>query len=223
MPTSGRKAADVLTASRRGAVAGAGFALVYALLLPVTSPRLADVLDSPVDRSRSSACWSRATALNVLTDSVFLAINRVWDYLRLNGILLGVVKCGLPFLLAGAGAFGLYGSVGGAIRCCARRQPVGDLPARARSPVALAVAGAARRARFAAAGYVDLRAHRAAAAGVPADGDQRARLGPGRRLLHQLPGRHPAQRGHPRGRQRDVRRERARHPPAARASSARAG
>ncbi len=41
-------------------------------------------------------------------------------------------------------------------------------------------------------------------------------------VLHQLPDRHPAQRGHPRGRQRDVRRERARHRAAASTSSARA-
>ena len=60
-----------------------------------------------------------ATALNVLTDSIFLAINRVRDYLRLNGILLGVAKCALPFALVGAGAMGLYGSVGGAILLCA--------------------------------------------------------------------------------------------------------
>ena len=52
-------------------------------------------------------------------------INRVWYYLRLNGILLGVAKCALPFLLAGAGALGLYGSVGGAILLCAVGQPRG--------------------------------------------------------------------------------------------------
>ena len=54
----------------------------------------------------------------MLSDSIFLAINRVRDYLRLNGILLGVVKCALPFALAGAGALGLYSSVGGAIALC---------------------------------------------------------------------------------------------------------
>lgn len=118
MPTSTRKAADVVTASLVVLVAGAAFALGYALLLPVTSPRLATVLDSPLTIGLFSLLVA-ATALNVLSDSVFLSINRVWDYLRLNGVLLGVVKCGLPFLLAGAGAFGLYGSVGGAILVCA--------------------------------------------------------------------------------------------------------
>jgi O-antigen/teichoic acid export membrane protein len=117
MPKSDRKAADVLTASLVVFVAGVAFALVYCVLLPLTSPRLTEVLGSPVAVAVYCVLVG-ATALNVLTDSVFLSINRVRDYLRLNGILLGVVKCGLPFLLAGAGAMGLYGSVGGAILLC---------------------------------------------------------------------------------------------------------
>ena len=186
---------------------------VYALLLPVASPRLADVLASPVD-DRGFCVLVAATALNVLTDSVFLAIDRVWSFLRLNGVLLGVLKCGLPFLLAGAGAFGLYASVGLAVLCCAlaslwvilRHVPGSRRPR--------AVAGAARQPRVRRRRLRHLRAHRAAAAGLPADRHQRARLGPGGRLLHQLPGRDAAQRGRARGRQRDVRRVRARRPPA---------
>ena len=57
-----------------------------------------------------------ATALNVLTDSVFLAINRVLaTTCGSTASCSASLKCGLPFLLAGAGAFGLYGSVGVAI------------------------------------------------------------------------------------------------------------
>lgn len=118
MPTSDRKAADVVTASVVVVAAGAGFALVYALLLPLTSPRLAAVIGSPVTIAVYCVLVA-ATALNVLTDSVFLSLDRVWSYLRLNGILLSVSKCTLPFLLAGAGALGVYGSAGGAILLCA--------------------------------------------------------------------------------------------------------
>ena len=117
MPTSERRAADVTTASVVVAVAGAAFALGYCLLLPLTSPRLQPVLGSPVTIGIYCVLVA-ATALNVLSDSVFLAIDRVRDYLRLNGILLGVAKCALPFALAGAGALGLYGSVGGAVLLC---------------------------------------------------------------------------------------------------------
>jgi O-antigen/teichoic acid export membrane protein len=153
LPVSSRRASDVLTAAVLVMTAGAGFALAYALLLPWVSPSLSDVLSSPVTIAIFCVLVA-ATALNVLTDSVFLGINRVRDYLRLNGVLLGVAKCGLPFLLAGAGAFGLYGSVGGAVLCCAlaslfvifRHVPG---PRRlAPSPELLATRG------FAAAGYV---------------------------------------------------------------------
>jgi O-antigen/teichoic acid export membrane protein len=98
--------------------AGMTFALVYCVLLPITSPRLTEVLGSPV--AIATFCLLvGAAAVNVLTDSVFLSLDRVWDYLRLNGIALGVAKCVLPFLLVGAGAMGLYGSVGGATALCA--------------------------------------------------------------------------------------------------------
>jgi O-antigen/teichoic acid export membrane protein len=118
LPTSSRRAADVLTAAVLVVTAGAAFAFAYAVLLPWLSPSLADVLASPVTIVVFCVLVA-ATALNVLTDSVFLGLDRVRDYLQLNGVLLGVVKCGLPFLLASAGAVGLYGSVGGAVLCCA--------------------------------------------------------------------------------------------------------
>jgi O-antigen/teichoic acid export membrane protein len=153
LPGSSRKAADVVTAAMVVVTAGAFFALVYALLLPVVSPRLADVLTSPVTIA-AYAVLVGATALNVLTDSVFLAIDRVWSFLRLNGVLLGVLKCGLPFLLAGAGAFGLYSSIGVAVAVCALASlwvVLRHLPGPRRprpSPELLANRG------FAAAGYV---------------------------------------------------------------------
>jgi O-antigen/teichoic acid export membrane protein len=118
MPTSTRKAADVLTAGVVVVGAGALFTLGYCVLLPLTSPKLADVLGSPL--AIGVYCVLVAgTALNVLTDSVFLATNRLWDYLRLNGIGMSVLKCVLPFALAGAGAVGLYGAFGAAIFLCA--------------------------------------------------------------------------------------------------------
>lgn len=152
LPGSSRKAADVTTAALVVVGAGGLFALVYALLLPVASPRLAEVLESPVTIVLYAVLVA-ATALNVLTDSVFLAIDRVWSFLRLNGVLLGVLKCSLPFVVAGS-AFGLYSAVGLAVAVCAlaslwvilRHMPG---PRRPRpSPELLANRG------FAAAGYV---------------------------------------------------------------------
>lgn len=117
MPTSERPAADVTTAAVVVVTAGGLFALGYGALLPITSPRLHAVLSSPITVALFCVLVA-ATALNVLTDSIFLSINRVSSYLWLNGILLGLTKCVLPFLLAGAGALGVYGSVGGAALLC---------------------------------------------------------------------------------------------------------
>lgn len=117
LPASTRRAADVVTSALVVAAAGTAFALGYALLLPATSPRLAEVLHSPYVVAAFCVLVA-ATALNVLTGSIFLAIDRAWSFLRLNGVLMGVLKIGLPFALAGAGAFGLYGAVGLAILCC---------------------------------------------------------------------------------------------------------
>lgn len=153
LPESSRRAADVVTAVLVVASAGTLLGLGYALLLPVTSPRLADVLSSPVTVVLFAVLVGM-TALNVLTDNVFLALDRVWSFLRLNGVLMGVLKVGLPFALAGAGAFGLYGSVGLAVAACAaasvwsilRVVPGSRRPSP--SPELLANRG------FAAAGYV---------------------------------------------------------------------
>ncbi|WP_068121947.1 lipopolysaccharide biosynthesis protein, partial [Nocardioides massiliensis] len=117
MPRSRHQFADFRVAVLVVGGAAAAFAAGYVLLLPLTSPRVHEVIGSP---------WAAvlfiglvtATAVNLLTDSVFLAIDRVRSYLWLNGVLLGLAKCGLPFLLAGAGVLGLYGSAGGAALLC---------------------------------------------------------------------------------------------------------
>lgn len=118
LPVSSNRSSDIVVSSIAVSAAGAAFALVYALLLPVTSPRLSPVVDSPVTIALFCLLVG-ATALNVLTDSIFLGVNRVLDYVRLNGVLLNVVKLALPFALAGAGAIGLYGSVGTSVLVCA--------------------------------------------------------------------------------------------------------
>jgi O-antigen/teichoic acid export membrane protein len=117
MPRSRHQAADVLTAVAVVGTAAALFAFVYVTLLPLTSPWVHEVLASPWAKLMFCVLVA-ATAVNVLSDNVFLAIDRVRSYLWLNGLALGVAKVTLPFLLAGAGVLGLYGSVGGAALLC---------------------------------------------------------------------------------------------------------
>jgi O-antigen/teichoic acid export membrane protein len=113
LPTSSRQGSDSLVAGLLVGLAGLAFATTYALVLPHVSPEFRHVFDSPWVIGLY-ALLVAGTAVNVLSDSVFLAIDRVRAYLALNGVVMGVLKCALPFALAGLGATGLYFSVGGA-------------------------------------------------------------------------------------------------------------
>ncbi|WP_435747061.1 lipopolysaccharide biosynthesis protein [Nocardioides sp. SYSU DS0663] len=153
MPRSRHQAADVATAMLVVGSAAAVFALGYVLLLPLTSPRVHEVLGGPWGWALFVGLVA-ATAVNMLTDNVFLAIDRVRSYLWLNGLLLGTTKCLLPSLLAGAGALGLYGSAGGAALLCAVASVVvifRRLPRRTRWRPSQELRGARG---FAGAGYV---------------------------------------------------------------------
>lgn len=113
LPHSERRSADVT-----GSVTlVSGFALViaavYGALLPTFSPSLSGVLDQ-VWKVAVFAILVAATAVNLLTDGIFLGLQKVGTNLRVNGLLMGVAKCALCFGLAGFGAFGLFGAVGAA-------------------------------------------------------------------------------------------------------------
>jgi O-antigen/teichoic acid export membrane protein len=113
LPSSSRQGSDALVAGLLVGVAGLVFATAYAVVLPHVSPEFNHVFDSPWVVALF-ALLVGGTAVNVLSDSVFLAIDRVRAYLGLNGVVMGILKCTLPFALAGLGATGLYFSVGGA-------------------------------------------------------------------------------------------------------------
>lgn len=108
---SDRPAADVSGAVLVVSVAGLVFGGGYVLLLPLVSPKLAAVLDSPW-LVAGFVLLVAGTTVNQLTDSLFLGIRRVMLNLWVNGGLMSVVKCALPFVLVSAGAAGLFGAVG---------------------------------------------------------------------------------------------------------------
>ena len=179
MPTSDRKAADVTTAAAVVVVAGGGLRAGVRLLLPVTSPRLAAVLHSPVTIAVFCVLVA-GTALNVLTDSVFLAINRVRS--TTCGSTASCSASSSARCRSRSPAPGPSASTApsAAPSLSARAASlVGDLPARPRAAGRCRPSRALpRRTRFAGAGYVTYVLTRAAPAGAPAAGDQRARVRP---------------------------------------------
>lgn len=95
-------------------VGGLGLVLStgYVLLLPVLAPALRTVHDRPV-LAVAFVLLATGAALNLLTDSVFVAVRAAGWNLVLDGFVLGAAKLALPLLLVGAlglGAFGIFAS-----------------------------------------------------------------------------------------------------------------
>ena len=115
MPRSSRPASDVVVACGIVGLAGGVLALAYGSLLPHLAPDLAHVIRWPL-LVPVFAVLVAGTAVNQLTDGIFLSINRVVSNLIVNGVLLSVVRLAAPFVLVGAGvfgSFGVFGAVGG--------------------------------------------------------------------------------------------------------------
>lgn len=92
---------------------GAAIGLVYVLLTPFVASRLAFVERSPA-LTLGFVLLSSAAAVNVLTDSVFIAHRRAEMCAVTDGLIGGVGKIIFGLALAGTGAFGLFSaSTGG--------------------------------------------------------------------------------------------------------------
>lgn len=110
LQSSDRKAADVNAGVVIVVVAATVLAVGYVLILPITSPALHRQV--PWMLTPIFVVLVAGTAVNQLTDHLFLAIDRVVVNLRINGFLHGAIKLVLPLGLASWGAFGLYTAVG---------------------------------------------------------------------------------------------------------------
>jgi O-antigen/teichoic acid export membrane protein len=111
------------TATNKNSLLTAVFAMVsgvaciiavgYVMLTPVIAPRLDFVAHSPL-MTAGFALLAAATAVNVLTDSVFMASRRSEFCAVTDGLVGGVSKMAFGVILAGTGAYGLYlAAIGG--------------------------------------------------------------------------------------------------------------
>jgi O-antigen/teichoic acid export membrane protein len=111
------------TATNKGALLTAVFVMVgavavviaigYVMLTPFIAPPLAFVARSPV-MTAGFAVLAAAAAINVLTDSVFMASRRAEFCAVTDGLVGGGGRIVFGIILAGTGAYGLYlGAAGG--------------------------------------------------------------------------------------------------------------
>jgi O-antigen/teichoic acid export membrane protein len=153
MPRSDRRAADVRAAAAIVGSAAAVLALGYGALLPHLAPDLAHVVHGTW-LLLGFAVLVAGTAVNQLTDGIFLAVDRVLGNFWVNGVLMSVVRVAVPFTLAGAGAFAVFGTVAGSALIAAAVSLwviLRRLPGRRTLRPSAALRGAIR---FAGAGYL---------------------------------------------------------------------
>ena len=94
------------------AVCGAALGALYVILTPIIAPRLS-FIERPIFAVGFSVL-AAAAAINLLTDSVFIASRRAGYCALTDGAIGGVSKIILGIALAGSGAYGLFcASVGG--------------------------------------------------------------------------------------------------------------
>ncbi len=92
---------------------GAGIGLLYVVLTPVLAPRLAFVEHQPA-LAAGFVLLTAAAAINLLTDSVFVASRKAACCALTDGGVGGVTKVVSGVILAGTGAYGLFcASAGG--------------------------------------------------------------------------------------------------------------
>ena len=113
LPTSSRRDSHVNTALLLVLGASVTLACGYVLLLPWIAPELAFVHDSPL-LFVGFALFTAGTALNLVTDSVFIAYRAAKYNLLLDGGLQSISKIVLVVALQGSGAFAIFAASGGA-------------------------------------------------------------------------------------------------------------
>ena len=107
LPTSKDRDALVTAAIIFVASSGAVFGLIYLLLTPVIAPPLAFVEHHPA-MVFGFVVLASAAAVNLLTDSVFIAHRKAGYTALTDGAVSGTAKIVSGFVLAGTGAFGLF-------------------------------------------------------------------------------------------------------------------
>ena len=107
LPTSKDRDALITSAVILVAALGAGFGLIYLLLTPVLAPRLAFVEHRPA-MVAGFVLLASAAAVNLLTDSIFIASRKASYCALTDGGVSGITKIVSGLILAGTGAYGLF-------------------------------------------------------------------------------------------------------------------
>ena len=118
LPTAHNKHSLVTASFILVACLGAAIGLAYILLTPVIAPRLAFVEHQP-GLIVGFVLLTSAAAVNLLTDSVFIASRKAAFCALTDGAVMGISKIIFGVILASAGAYGLYSAAVGGLAAAA--------------------------------------------------------------------------------------------------------
>jgi O-antigen/teichoic acid export membrane protein len=107
LPTARNRNALISSGLALVAVAGALGAIVYIWLTPLIVPALAFVSKNLL-LTIGFAGATAAIAVNTLTDNIFIALRKAKYTVLVDGVIGGFGKLPLAFVVAGAGAYGLF-------------------------------------------------------------------------------------------------------------------
>ena len=111
LPTAERPKELIDTALTLCCLAGAVIGGLYVISLPVIAPQLSFITHNLL-YTISFVVLAACSALNVLTDAVFIAFRQARYNFLVDGLIQGSSKVLLPFLLVALGAFGVFASSG---------------------------------------------------------------------------------------------------------------
>ena len=107
LPTSKNRDKLITAALILVATCAAGFGLIYLLLTPVLAPRLAFVVHRPA-MVVGFVLLASVAAINLLTNSVFIASRKASYCALTDGGVSGITKIAAGLILAGTGTYGLF-------------------------------------------------------------------------------------------------------------------
>ncbi|MFF4960670.1 lipopolysaccharide biosynthesis protein [Streptomyces sp. NPDC001222] len=107
LPTSDRPAEEVSTALSTVVVCSCAISSGFVLLVPWFAPELG-FLHASFWQAAGFVVFAAGAAVNVLTDSVFVAFRAARVNLAVNGVLMSLVKLALPVVFVSAGPFGIF-------------------------------------------------------------------------------------------------------------------
>jgi O-antigen/teichoic acid export membrane protein len=111
LPTSDRRNAKINTGLVLVGLVSAALASIYVLAIPRISPSLMFVNTNPL-LALGFVVMVTLAALNLLTDSVFIAYRAAKYNFIVDGLIQSIVKLSLPVLLVSLSAYGIFASAG---------------------------------------------------------------------------------------------------------------